>query len=72
MRARCRRDPITPDRQTLSNIYLLITHPVPLPPGFLPAMSDLYRALSETWTGERLWNAPDLHAATQAVATLIQ
>jgi phosphoribosylaminoimidazole-succinocarboxamide synthase len=39
-------------------------------------MSDLYRALSETWTGERLWNAPDcppdLHAATQAVASLIQ
>jgi phosphoribosylaminoimidazole-succinocarboxamide synthase len=35
-------------------------------------MSDLYRALSETWTGERLWNAPDLYAATQAVATLIQ
>ena len=46
--------------------------PAPLPPEFLPVMSDLYRALSETWTGERLWNAPDLHAATQAVASLIQ
>ena len=44
----------------------------PLPPEFLPVMSDLYRALSETWTGERLWKAPDLHAATQAVASLIQ
>jgi len=32
------------------------------PVRFLPVMSDLYRALSETWTGERLWNAPDLHA----------
>jgi phosphoribosylaminoimidazole-succinocarboxamide synthase len=46
--------------------------PAPLPPGFVPVMSDLYRALSETWTGERLWNAPSLQAATQAVASLIQ
>ncbi|WP_327587148.1 hypothetical protein OHA25_09170 [Nonomuraea sp. NBC_00507] len=45
--------------------------PAPLPPEFLPVMSDLYRSLSETWTGERLWNAPDLKAATQAVARLI-
>lgn len=45
--------------------------PAPLPPEFLPVMSDLYRSLSETWTGERLWNAPDLHAATQAVSRLI-
>lgn len=45
--------------------------PAPLPPEFLPVMSDLYRSLSETWTGERLWNAPDLQAATQAVAGLI-
>ncbi|MEV0316694.1 phosphoribosylaminoimidazolesuccinocarboxamide synthase [Nonomuraea fuscirosea] len=45
--------------------------PVPLPPEFLPVMSDLYRSLSETWTGERRWNAPDLHAATQAIAGLI-
>jgi phosphoribosylaminoimidazole-succinocarboxamide synthase len=45
--------------------------PAPLPPAFLPVMSDLYRSLSETWTGERLWNAPDLHAATQAVASVI-
>ncbi|WP_433435380.1 phosphoribosylaminoimidazolesuccinocarboxamide synthase [Nonomuraea sp. CA-141351] len=45
--------------------------PAPLPPEFLPVMSDLYRSLCETWTGERLWNAPDLHTATQAVARLI-
>ncbi|WP_372412699.1 phosphoribosylaminoimidazolesuccinocarboxamide synthase [Streptomyces luteireticuli] len=45
--------------------------PAPLPPGFLPVMSDLYRSLSETWTGERHWNAPGLQAATQAVAGLI-
>lgn len=47
------------------------SQPTPLPPEFLPVMSDLYRSLSETWTGERLWNAPDLPAATQAVARLI-
>jgi phosphoribosylaminoimidazole-succinocarboxamide synthase len=46
--------------------------PTPLPQHFLPVMSDLYRSLSQTWTGERLWNAPDLHAATQAAARLIQ
>ncbi|WP_285514787.1 phosphoribosylaminoimidazolesuccinocarboxamide synthase [Streptomyces sp. NBRC 14336] len=45
--------------------------PTPLPPEFLPVMTDLYRSLSETWTGERHWNAPDLEAATQAVADLI-
>jgi len=45
--------------------------PAPLPPEFLPVMSDLYRSLSETWTGERIWNAPDLRAGTQAVARLI-
>jgi phosphoribosylaminoimidazole-succinocarboxamide synthase len=43
--------------------------PVParLPPGFIPAMSDMYRSLSEAWTGERIWNAPDLQTATQVV-----
>ncbi|GGU38487.1 hypothetical protein GCM10010289_69380 [Streptomyces violascens] len=45
--------------------------PTPLPGDFLPVMSDLYRSLSETWTGERLWNAPDLPAATAAVARVI-
>lgn len=45
--------------------------PVPLPPEFLPVMSNLYQSLTENWTGERLWNAPDLHTATQAVAHLI-
>ncbi len=33
-------------------------------------MMDLYRSLSETWTGERHWNAPDLSAAARAVASL--
>ncbi|MFD3662843.1 phosphoribosylaminoimidazolesuccinocarboxamide synthase [Streptomyces sp. NPDC058659] len=45
--------------------------PTPLPGAFLPVMSDLYRSLSETWTGERRWNAPDLSAATAAVARVI-
>ena len=44
--------------------------PAPLPPGFMPVMSDMYRSLSEAWTGERIWNAPDLQAATQAVRRL--
>ena len=45
--------------------------PAPLPPGFLPVMSDLYRSLSEAWTGERLWNAPSLADATRAVTRVI-
>ncbi|MFE9968672.1 phosphoribosylaminoimidazolesuccinocarboxamide synthase [Streptomyces sp. NPDC005525] len=45
--------------------------PALLPPGFLPVMSDLYQSLSQTWTGERYCNAPDLRTATQAVARLI-
>ncbi|MDX3099003.1 phosphoribosylaminoimidazolesuccinocarboxamide synthase [Streptomyces sp. ME19-03-3] len=44
--------------------------PASIPPEFLPVMSDLYRSLSETWTGQRHWHAPDLHAATRAVARL--
>ncbi len=46
--------------------------PVParLQPGFVPVMSDLYRSLSEAWTGERTWGAPGLQAATQAVRRL--
>lgn len=43
----------------------------PPPPEFLPVMSDLYQSLSETWTGECLWNAPNLSTATQAIARLI-
>ena len=45
--------------------------PTSLPAEFLPVMSDLYRALSETWTGQHLWNAPDLQTATRAVTDLI-
>jgi phosphoribosylaminoimidazole-succinocarboxamide synthase len=44
--------------------------PVPLPPGFIPAMSDLYQSVSQAWTGERTWNAPDLQTATQAILRL--
>lgn len=46
-------------------------HPVSLPPEFLPVMSDLYRSLSHTWTGEKHWDVPDLQSATRAVAHLI-
>ncbi|MER6067052.1 phosphoribosylaminoimidazolesuccinocarboxamide synthase [Streptomyces sp. NPDC001792] len=45
--------------------------PASLPPAFLPVMTDLYRSLSETWTGERRWSAPDLPTATRAVTGLI-
>lgn len=41
--------------------------PASLPPGVIPAMSDMYRSLSEAWTGEHIWNAPDLTTATQAL-----
>lgn len=44
--------------------------PVRLPPGFMPVMSDMYRSLCEAWTGERIWNAPGLQAATRAVHRL--
>uniref|UniRef100_A0AAU2JZ64 phosphoribosylaminoimidazolesuccinocarboxamide synthase n=1 Tax=Streptomyces sp. NBC_00049 TaxID=2903617 RepID=A0AAU2JZ64_9ACTN len=45
--------------------------PVPLPAAFLPVMSDLYRSLSETWTGQRGRPTPDLSAATRAVTNTI-
>lgn len=44
--------------------------PVPLPREFLPVMTDLYRALSQTWTGEQHWDVPGLPAAARAVADL--
>lgn len=46
------------------------TNPESLPPHFIPVMSDLYRALSEAWIGERIWNAPNLPTAVQAVRRL--
>lgn len=46
-------------------------HPAPLPPEFVPVVSDLYRALSQTWTGEDLWDVPDLACATRSVTHLI-
>ncbi|MCE0536042.1 hypothetical protein LWF15_11025 [Kineosporia rhizophila] len=45
--------------------------PPSLPPEFIPIMSDLYRSLSQTWTGEHRWAVPDLATATQAVADTI-
>lgn len=58
-----------PVRQLISDGIPRSQWPVPatLPPAFIPVMSDMYRSLSETWTGERIWNAPDLQTATQAV-----
>ncbi|MGY0466705.1 phosphoribosylaminoimidazolesuccinocarboxamide synthase [Kitasatospora sp. cg17-2] len=46
--------------------------PAPLPPGFVPVMADLYRALCERWTSERHQNAPGLQAATRAVRALTE
>jgi len=34
--------------------------PEPLPVGFVSTMSDVYKALCEEWTGERVWGAPPL------------
>ena len=45
--------------------------PAPLPPAFLPVMTDLYQSLSEAWTGERPWNASGLEDATRAVTEVI-
>ncbi len=45
--------------------------PVSLPPEYVAVMTDLYQSLSETWTGERRWSAPDLEAATRAVTDLV-
>ncbi|MET9952783.1 phosphoribosylaminoimidazolesuccinocarboxamide synthase [Streptomyces sp. NPDC006339] len=45
--------------------------PVPLPPEYVAVMTDLYQSLSETWTGERPWSAPDLETATRAVTDLV-
>ncbi|WP_028649037.1 phosphoribosylaminoimidazolesuccinocarboxamide synthase [Nocardiopsis sp. CNT312] len=45
--------------------------PAPLPSEFVPVMSDLYRSLSQTWTGQALWDVPDLACATRAVTHLI-
>lgn len=45
--------------------------PVSLPSDFLPVMSNLYRSLSEAWTGEQHWHEPDLPAAARAVEDVI-
>ncbi|WP_188303179.1 phosphoribosylaminoimidazolesuccinocarboxamide synthase [Streptomyces sp. CBMA123] len=46
-------------------------NPTPLPPAFVPVMTDLYQSLSEAWTGEQRWNASGLEAATRAVTEVI-
>ncbi|MFC9585816.1 phosphoribosylaminoimidazolesuccinocarboxamide synthase [Streptomyces yangpuensis] len=45
--------------------------PAPLPPAYVAVMADLYRSLSETWTGEQRWGAPDLQTSTRAVTDLV-
>ncbi|WP_152363210.1 phosphoribosylaminoimidazolesuccinocarboxamide synthase [Microlunatus speluncae] len=45
--------------------------PAPLPSEFLPVMSNMYRALSRTWTDQDDGDGPNLTDATQAVTRLI-
>ncbi|MGW4370322.1 phosphoribosylaminoimidazolesuccinocarboxamide synthase [Nocardia takedensis] len=45
--------------------------PASLPEGFAPVMSQMYKALAQTWTGENHWNAPDLPTALRAVARVV-
>ncbi|MFE9500394.1 phosphoribosylaminoimidazolesuccinocarboxamide synthase [Streptomyces collinus] len=44
--------------------------PEPLPTGFAATMSDLYRSLCETWTGERIWGVPPLDDALETARLL--
>lgn len=46
--------------------------PAPLPPGFAAVMSEVYRALADTWTGRHHGTAPDLDTAARAAADLIR
>jgi phosphoribosylaminoimidazole-succinocarboxamide synthase len=45
--------------------------PPPLPPALLEATSEMYRALCECWTGERVWQAQPLDVAAQAAAAAL-
>lgn len=44
--------------------------PEPLPIGFVAPISDMYRSLCETWTGERIWGAPALDEVLGTVRLL--
>lgn len=44
--------------------------PASLPPQFVPVMSDLYRSLSQRWTGERHESVPDLATVVATLAGL--
>ncbi len=44
--------------------------PEPLPTGFVGPIADMYRALCETWTGERIWGGPPLADAVGVVRLL--
>lgn len=44
--------------------------PEPLPPGFIDPISQMYRALCEAWTGERVWAAPALEDVLETVELL--
>lgn len=41
--------------------------PPRLPPAFVEAVADLYRALCERWLGERIFGAPELERAVDAL-----
>lgn len=44
--------------------------PASLPAEFIPVMSDLYTALCQAWTGQRIRKAPELASAVKAVRSL--
>ena len=44
--------------------------PPRLPMGFIVPISNMYKALCEAWTGERIWGAPRLEEAVESVQLL--
>ena len=44
--------------------------PPSVPPELLAPVSQLYKSLCETWTGERIWSAPPLSNVVQTLASL--
>lgn len=44
--------------------------PEPLPAGFVTTMSDVYRALCETWTGQRIWGVAPLEEVLHTAGLL--
>jgi phosphoribosylaminoimidazole-succinocarboxamide synthase len=43
-----------------------------LPRELLPAISNQYKAMAETWTGQRFWGAPSLADAVRSLKTIQQ